>query len=155
AAKLGSDVSAVIWTTTPWTIPHNRALAFHPDYEYVVVETEEGKLLLAADRVAALQAECDLKKARVLAKFKGHHFEHAKFKHPFLAFEVPGVLATYVTLDQGSGIVHTAPGTASTTSTPAKNTVSRPPLPWTTAASTPKACPSTKARMFSKRIPSS
>ena len=49
----------MIWTTTPWTIPHNRALAFHPDYEYVVVKTEKGKLLLAADRVAALQADCE------------------------------------------------------------------------------------------------
>src|SRR5204862_7043560 len=97
--KIGSDVSAVIWTTTPWTIPHNRALAFHPDFEYAVVETEKGKLLLAADRVAALQAECDIKEARVLAKFKGHHFEHAKFQHPFLPLQVPGVLATYVTLD--------------------------------------------------------
>jgi len=110
ARKLGSDISAVIWTTTPWTIPHNRALAFHPDFEYAVVETEKGKLLLAADRVAALQAECDIKEARVLAKFKGHHFEHAKFQHPFLPLQVPGVLAAYVTLDQGTGIVHTAPG---------------------------------------------
>ena len=110
AAKLGSDISAVIWTTTPWTIPHNRALAFHPDFEYAVVETEKGKLLLAADRVPALQSECEIKEVRVLAKFKGHHFEHAKFKHPLLPFEVPGVLATYVTLDQGTGIVHTAPG---------------------------------------------
>ena len=63
--KLGADVSALIWTTTPWTIPHNRALAFHPDFEYVVVETEEGKLLLAADRVAALQAESGIKQAEV------------------------------------------------------------------------------------------
>src|SRR5258705_12551330 len=97
APKIGADVSAVIWTTTPWTIPHNRALAFHPNFEYAVVETEKGKLLLAADRVAALQAECDIKEARVLAKFKGHHFEHAKFQHPFLPMQVPGVLATYVT----------------------------------------------------------
>src|SRR5258707_8744734 len=56
AAKIGADVSAVIWTTTPWTIPHNRALAFHPDYEYAVVQTEKGQLLLSADRGAALQA---------------------------------------------------------------------------------------------------
>ena len=110
AAKLGPDVSAVIWTTTPWTIPHNRALAFHPDFEYAVVETERGKLLLAADRVPALQTECEIKQARILAKFKGHHFEGTKFQHPFLPMQVPGVLATYVTLDQGTGIVHTAPG---------------------------------------------
>ncbi len=109
-AKLGSDVSAVIWTTTPWTIPHNRGLAFHPDFDYAVVETERGTLLLAADRVAALQAECSIADARILATYKGRDFEGMKFQHPFLPIQVPGVLATYVTLDQGSGIVHTAPG---------------------------------------------
>ncbi len=51
AEKLGAGVDAVIWTTTPWTLPHNRALAFHPDYEYVVAETAQGALLVAADRV--------------------------------------------------------------------------------------------------------
>jgi len=110
ASKIGGDVSAVIWTTTPWTIPHNRALAFHPDYEYVVVQTEKGKLLLAADRVAALQSECEIKEAQVLATYKGRDFEGMKFQHPFLAIQVPGILADYVTLDQGTGIVHTAPG---------------------------------------------
>ncbi len=110
AAKIGSDVSAVIWTTTPWTIPHNRALAFHPDFEYAVVQTEKGKLLLAADRVAALQAECEIKQAVVLARYKGRDFEGMKFQHPFVPIQVPGLLADYVTLDQGSGIVHTAPG---------------------------------------------
>jgi isoleucyl-tRNA synthetase len=110
AAKLGTDVSAVIWTTTPWTIPHNRALAFHPDFDYAVVETEKGTLLLAADRVVALQAECGIAEARVIATFKGRDFEGMKFQHPFLPIQVPGILATYVTLDQGSGIVHTAPG---------------------------------------------
>jgi isoleucyl-tRNA synthetase len=110
AAKIGGQVSAVIWTTTPWTLPHNRALAFHPDFEYAVVETEKGNLLLASERVAALQAECGIKEARVRATFKGRDFEGMKFQHPFLPIQVPGVLATYVTLDQGSGIVHTAPG---------------------------------------------
>jgi isoleucyl-tRNA synthetase len=105
-----SDVNAVIWTTTPWTLPHNRALAFHPDFEYVVVETEKGALLLAAERVAALQAECAIKAARVRSKGKGRDFEGVKFQHPFLPIQVPGILADYVTLDQGSGIVHTAPG---------------------------------------------
>src|SRR5467141_3559704 len=110
AAKIGNDVSAVIWTTTPWTIPHNRALAFHPDFEYAVIDTERGALLLAADRVAALQAEAGIKEARVRAKFKGSEFSGMKFQHPFLPIQVPGILADYVTLDQGSGIVHTAPG---------------------------------------------
>ena len=108
--KIGSDVSAVIWTTTPWTIPHNRALAFHPDFEYAVVQTEKGKLLLAADRVAALQAECEIKQADVLVRYKGRDFAGMTFQHPFVPIQVPGVLANYVTLDQGSGIVHTAPG---------------------------------------------
>ena len=110
AGKIGADVSAVIWTTTPWTLPHNRALAFHPDFEYAVVDTEKGALLLAPERVAALQAECGIKEARVRATFKGRDFEGMKFQHPFLPLKVPGILATYVTLDQGSGIVHTAPG---------------------------------------------
>jgi isoleucyl-tRNA synthetase len=110
AAKIGSDVSAVIWTTTPWTLPHNRALAFHPDYQYAVVQTEKGKLLLAAERVVGLQAEAGIKQADVLATFKGRDFEGMKFQHPFLPIQVPGILADYVTLDQGSGIVHTAPG---------------------------------------------
>jgi isoleucyl-tRNA synthetase len=110
AAKIGADVSAVIWTTTPWTIPHNRGLAFHPDYEYVVIATEKGKLLLAADRVAGFQADCGIKQAEELSRFKGRDFEGMKFQHPFLPLQVPGLLADYVTLDQGSGIVHTAPG---------------------------------------------
>ena len=93
-----------------WTIPHNRALAFHPDFEYAVVETEKGALLLAADRVAAFKAECGIKEARVRATFKGRDFEGMIFQHPFVPIQVPGILADYVTLDQGSGIVHTAPG---------------------------------------------
>src|ERR1700747_2311351 len=110
ALKLAAAVSAVIWTTTPWTIPHNRGLAFHPDYEYAVVQTEKGKLLLAVDRVAALQSEREIKDAEVLATYKGGDFEGMLFQHPFLPIQVPGLLADYVTLDQGSGIVHTAPG---------------------------------------------
>jgi len=74
------------------------------------VQTEKEKLLLAADRVTALQSECEIKHADVLARFKGRDFDGMKFQHPFLPIQVPGVLADYVTLDQGSGIVHTAPG---------------------------------------------
>jgi isoleucyl-tRNA synthetase len=100
----------VIWTTTPWTLPHNRALAFHPDFDYVVVETEKGALLLASDRVAALQAECDIKEARVRATLKGRDFRGHEVPAPVSADSGAGCLASYVTLDQGSGIVHTAPG---------------------------------------------
>jgi isoleucyl-tRNA synthetase len=108
--KLGTDVSALIWTTTPWTLPANRALAFHPEFEYVVADTSAGKLLLAKERVDALASELGLEVRGVTGGWKGREFEGAKFRHPFLDFTVPGVLAEYVTLDQGSGIVHTAPG---------------------------------------------
>ncbi|HTU32926.1 MAG TPA: isoleucine--tRNA ligase [Candidatus Acidoferrum sp.] len=104
------DVSALIWTTTPWTLPANRALAFHPDFEYVVADTAAGKLLLAKERVNALTSELGVEVRGISGGWKGREFEHAKFSHPFLEYEVPGVLADYVTLEQGSGIVHTAPG---------------------------------------------
>src|ERR1700686_5372852 len=109
-ASNNANVAAVIWTTTPWTLPHNRALAFHPDYDYAVVDTENGALLLAVDRIAALQSECNIKEASIRETFKGREFEGRKFQHPFLPLQAPGILADYVTLDQGSGIVHTAPG---------------------------------------------
>jgi len=110
AAKLGSGVSALIWTTTPWTLPANRALAFHPDYEYVVAETSAGKLLLAKDRVKAFAEELKIDVGKVSGSWTGRELEGLQFQHPFLDFHVPAVLADYVTLDQGSGIVHTAPG---------------------------------------------
>ncbi|MGA7839800.1 MAG: isoleucine--tRNA ligase [Candidatus Acidiferrales bacterium] len=110
ALGLDGDVSALIWTTTPWTLPANRALAFHPDYEYVVADTSAGKLLLAKERVNALESELHIEVHAVHATWKGAKFEGILFQHPFLDTQVPGVLADYVTLDQGSGIVHTAPG---------------------------------------------
>ncbi len=107
---LGGDVSGLIWTTTPWTLPANRALAFHPEFEYVVADTSAGKLLLAKERVDALSSELNLEVRGVVGGWKGAELEGAQFHHPFLDFYVPGVLADYVTLDQGTGIVHTAPG---------------------------------------------
>jgi len=109
SVKLGAEVAALIWTTTPWTLPANRALAFHPDYEYLVVETEAGPLLLASERVAVM-AELQLQHGNVRGPWKGRELEGIAFRHPFLDLQVPAVLAEHVTLDQGSGIVHTAPG---------------------------------------------
>ncbi len=110
APEVLHDVSALIWTTTPWTLPANRALAFHPDFEYVIADTAHGKLLLAKGRVSALTSELGIEVRGVSGGWKGREFELAKFRHPFLDYDVPGVLADYVTLEQGSGIVHTAPG---------------------------------------------
>ena len=107
---LGADVAALIWTTTPWTLPANRALAFHPDFEYVVAETPAGKLLLAKDRVPALATELGIEATATHGSWKGKELEGIQFQHPFLDIRVPAVVADYVTLDQGSGIVHTAPG---------------------------------------------
>jgi isoleucyl-tRNA synthetase len=106
----GSDVSALIWTTTPWTLPANRALAFHPGFEYTIAETSVGKLLLAKERLAAIADELKLEVSGTHGSWKGKDLEGVEFQHPFLDLRVPGVLADYVTLDQGSGIVHTAPG---------------------------------------------
>ncbi len=101
----------MIWTTTPWTLPHNRALAFHPDFEYVVAETAQGALLVAADRVASLASDIGISATSVRGPWKGRELEGLQFAHPFLKdLRVPAVLADYVTLDAGTGIVHTAPG---------------------------------------------
>ncbi len=108
--KLGDGVSALAWTTTPWTLPANRALAFHPEFEYVIVDTAAGRLLLAKDRVNDALAELGLEAASTSGGWKGRELEGIQFRHPFLDRAGPAVLADYVTLDQGSGIVHTAPG---------------------------------------------
>jgi isoleucyl-tRNA synthetase len=107
---LEEGVSALIWTTTPWTLPANRALAFHPHFEYTVAETSAGKLLLAKERLAAIADELKLEMGSAYGSWKGSELEGLEFRHPFLDMRVPAVLADYVTLDQGSGIVHTAPG---------------------------------------------
>ncbi|MGC2720901.1 MAG: isoleucine--tRNA ligase [Candidatus Acidiferrales bacterium] len=110
ALKLPADTNALIWTTTPWTLPANRALAFHPGFQYVLVDTSVGKLLLAEDRLSAVAAELGIEVRGTLATYSGEDLESIQFHHPFLEYSVPGVLADYVTLEQGSGIVHTAPG---------------------------------------------
>ena len=75
SSKLGPGVSALIWTTTPWTLPANRALAFHPDFEYVVAETPAGKLLLAKERVGALADELKLEVSGTHGSWKGKELE--------------------------------------------------------------------------------
>jgi isoleucyl-tRNA synthetase len=111
AALMGTDVSALIWTTTPWTLPHNRALAFHPDFDYVVAETAAGKLLFAAGMREAVTQALGLELECTRAPWKGRELQSLVFQHPFLEeLRVPAVLADYVTLEAGSGIVHTAPG---------------------------------------------
>ena len=106
----GKKASILIWTTTPWTIPANLAIAFHPDFEYAAFEAE-GEVFIAAHRLIPVLAETlGFEKTHILATFLGKEMEGLKAKHPFIDRESLFVLADYVTLDQGTGAVHTAPG---------------------------------------------
>ncbi len=106
----GRKVSAVIWTTTPWTIPANMAVALHPDFQYVAVRHGSELLVLAADLAEKAYAEMGLGKMEVIARFPGKALEGARTRHPLYDRPSPIVLASYVTLDAGTGCVHTAPG---------------------------------------------
>jgi isoleucyl-tRNA synthetase len=99
---------AVIWTTTPWTLPGNQALNVHPDFIYHLVDTEKGLLILAADLQAACLARYKLT-GTTLAACPGRALERIAFRHPFYDRLAPIYLGDYVTLDTGTGIVHSAP----------------------------------------------
>jgi isoleucyl-tRNA synthetase len=108
-ALAGKKVSTIIWTTTPWTLPASMAVAFHPELEYVALE-HNGELYIVAEALAKATIEaCKLGGATVAARFPGRKLEYATFAHPFLDRQILGVLADYVTTDQGTGAVHTAP----------------------------------------------
>jgi len=111
-ALAGRPVFAVIWTTTPWTLPANLALAFHPEAEYAFypVEGKPDVLLLAKALRDSAQARFGIALGAPLTELTGTELEHFKFRHPWIDRDSPGVLADYVTLDTGTGIVHTAPG---------------------------------------------
>jgi isoleucyl-tRNA synthetase len=105
----GKKVSTIIWTTTPWTLPASMAVAFHPGLEYVALE-HAGEVYIVAEALAQQTIESSkLTGASALARFPGNRLEYATFAHPFLDRQVLGVLADYVTTDQGTGAVHTAP----------------------------------------------
>jgi isoleucyl-tRNA synthetase len=99
----------LIWTTTPWTIPGNTAISLHPEFDYALVEIGEERLLLAKELMAqALSAE-DQQKAKVLETWKGAQLEGIRCAHPFYNRDSLVVLGEHVTLEQGTGAVHTAP----------------------------------------------
>ncbi len=101
-------VAAAIWTTTPWTIPANQALNLHPEFSYALVETERGLLVLASDRVEACLASWGLS-GTTLAQTRGEKLALLRFRHPFYDRDAPVYLGDYVTLDTGTGIVHSSP----------------------------------------------
>src|SRR5687768_3642401 len=109
-ALAGRPVSVVIWTTTPWTIPSNLAIAFHPEFDYAAYDVD-GRAVIIAEALAPRVAEATgLTLGAPVAKMKGEQLEHLRFRHPLYARDSIGVLADYVTLDAGTGAVHTAPG---------------------------------------------
>ncbi|HLV86359.1 MAG TPA: isoleucine--tRNA ligase [Candidatus Sulfotelmatobacter sp.] len=108
-ALAGKKVSTIIWTTTPWTLPASMAVAFHPDEDYVGLESG-GEVYIVASKLAGdVAAKCNLAGAKELAHLPGRKLERLNFQHPFLDRKILGVLADYVTMDTGTGVVHTAP----------------------------------------------
>lgn len=111
AAK-GKPVSIVIWTTTPWTMPANVAIALHPDFEYAWVECEDEVVFMAKEMLESVGKVCKKDLSKIIGTCKGRDMEFAECRHPFDSIDRKSlvVLADYVTLEAGTGCVHTAPG---------------------------------------------
>lgn len=108
-ALKGKKVATIIWTTTPWTLPASMAVTFSPAEEYVAIESGEWTYIVAAQLAEATERACELVGAKKIATFPGAKLEFTTFAHPFLDRKILGVLGDYVTMDQGTGAVHTAP----------------------------------------------
>jgi len=109
-ALAGTQVYGLIWTTTPWTIPANMAIAFNPRFDYVAVDVAGEVYLVAAELLKVTAEKCHWMAPRVLATFSGDRLEGTVFQHPLFERDSLGILADHVTLEQGTGAVHTAPG---------------------------------------------
>jgi isoleucyl-tRNA synthetase len=115
AGRLGAaPADLVIWTTTPWTLPANQAVALRDEFRYVLVEAERAgersRLILAAELLDACLKRFGMTRLALLGEAAGRDLEGLKLKHPFLDEQVPVILGEHVTLDAGTGAVHTAPG---------------------------------------------
>ncbi len=109
-ALAGRRVYGLIWTTTPWTIPANMAIAYNPRFDYGAVAVHGDVYVLAEDLLKQTADHCGWVDPAPLARFKGERMEGTRFRHPFLERDSSGILAGHVTLEQGTGAVHTAPG---------------------------------------------
>jgi isoleucyl-tRNA synthetase len=109
-ALAGRRLSVLIWTTTPWTIPANLAIAFHPEADYAAYAVRDTTVIVADACAPDVARTLGVALGAPLARWKGRRFEGLSFEHPLYGREARGVLADYVTLDQGTGAVHTAPG---------------------------------------------
>lgn len=101
-------INAIIWTTTPWTLPANKAIAFNRELEYAFVDLGSEVIIVAAELLEKVQEATGVS-GKVISTALGSAFEGAHFAHPFFDVTVPGVLGEHVTLDAGTGLVHTAP----------------------------------------------
>lgn len=108
--ELDCTPSFTIWTTTPWTLPANLAIAVHADYRYAVVEVDGNLAIMASDLVAKVTKLAGSDKVRIVAETDGAKLVGLKYRHPFCDRESAVVAADYVTLEDGTGLVHTAPG---------------------------------------------
>lgn len=108
--KLPADASFIIWTTTPWTLPANLGVSVHPDYEYALVEAGGGKYVVAKGLLEAAAKEIGWSDYRVLQEWKGSELEYVVCRHPFYDRDSLVVNGEHVTLEAGTGCVHTAPG---------------------------------------------
>jgi isoleucyl-tRNA synthetase len=108
--KASTPVSVIIWTTTPWTLPANQAVCLHPEFDYAFVQTQEEVLIIAEKLVETAAKACGLSQYRVLGTKKGKAFEGLMTSRPILPGDSPIVLGEFVTLEQGTGCVHIAPG---------------------------------------------
>ncbi len=106
----GREVYGLIWTTTPWTMPANMAIAYNPRFEYVAVDVAGAVYIVAAELLGITAEKCGWRESPVIARFSGDRMEHTVFRHPFIERDSLGILADHVTLEQGTGAVHTAPG---------------------------------------------
>ncbi len=106
------EISIVIWTTTPWTLPANRAVALNPGFSYVLVHCAElnERLLVAEDMLPSVMARYEITDYEIVARCEGQDLEGVQLQHPFYDLLVPIILGDHVTLDAGTGAVHTAPG---------------------------------------------
>ena len=108
---LGGDrVFVVIWTTTPWTLPANLAVAFHPDFVYAAVAVQGEVWIMAQDLVASVMSQLGIDAYDIRTTFSARGLENRNCRHPFLDRDSLMVLADYVTIEAGTGCVHTAPG---------------------------------------------
>ncbi|CAL4042288.1 Isoleucine--tRNA ligase [Buchnera aphidicola (Takecallis arundicolens)] len=104
-----SKINIIIWTTTPWSLPANRAIAVHPEYKYQLIYCEEQYIIIAKKLVPNVMNTIHIKKWNVIQTIFGKELENIYFKHPFLNFTIPIILSKHVTVDTGTGAVHIAP----------------------------------------------